>query len=121
MAKIKVLVVEDEYLIRMDLVDSLLDEGFEVLAADNADDAIAILESDDQIQVMFTDIDMPGSMNGLILSSAVRDRWPPIKIVVTSGQRVRPSATDLPEGSLFFAKPYDHSKVAASFRAMLAA
>ena len=121
MSKIKVLVVEDEFLIRMDLVDYLVDEGFEVLAADQADDAIAILESDDQIQVMFTDIDMPGSMNGLILSSTVRNRWPPIKIVVTSGQLVKPFPADLPEGSLFFSKPYNHADVAASFRAILIA
>ncbi len=118
MAKISVLVVEDEFLIRMDLVDHLSGEGFEVFEASNADEAIAILEANDRIQVLFTDVDMPGSMDGLKLSAAVRDRWPPVRIVVTSGHRaVVP--TDLPEGSLFYAKPYDHAAVAASLRGLL--
>lgn len=84
-SKINILVVEDEFLIRMDLVDYLSGEGFEVFEAAHTDEAIAILEANDQIQVMFTDVDMPGSMDGLKLSAAVRDRWPPVRIVVTSG------------------------------------
>ncbi|WP_342778220.1 response regulator [Mesorhizobium norvegicum] len=83
-----VLVVEDEPLIRMDIVDFLLGEGFEVLEAANADEAIDLLEANAQIQIMFTDIDMPGSMDGIKLAAAVRDRWPPVRIVATSGQAV---------------------------------
>lgn len=113
--KIKVLVVEDEFMIRMDLVDYLSNEGFEVFEAENADEAISILEANETIQVLFTDVDMPGSMDGLKLSAAVRDRWPPVKIVVTSGYRMV-SLTDLPEGSLFYGKPYDHARIAASLR-----
>ncbi|WP_258589656.1 response regulator [Mesorhizobium sp. AR02] len=110
-----VLVVEDEPLIRMDIVDFLIGEGFEVLEAANADEAIDLLEANAQIQIMFTDIDMPGSMDGIKLSAAVRDRWPPIRIVATSGHRAV-SVTDLPKGSLFYAKPYDNAAIATSLR-----
>jgi DNA-binding NtrC family response regulator len=70
------------------------------------------------IELLFTDIDMPGSMDGLKLSAAVRDRWPPVKIIVTSGNRPV-KATDLPDGGVFFSKPYDHGEVVASFRELL--
>lgn len=115
MSKITVLVVEDEAIIRMDLVDFLTEEGFEVFEASNADEAIALLETNDKIQVIFTDVDMPGSMDGLKLSAAVRNRWPPVKIVVASGHRAV-ALTDLPEGSLFYAKPYDQIELVASLR-----
>eukprot|EP01035_Chromulina_nebulosa_P042709 gene42709-57821_t len=81
---ITVLVVEDEILVRMDIAMSLEAEGFVVLEAANADEAIDILNSRSDIRLMFTDIDMPGSMDGLKLAMAVRDRWPPVKIIVTS-------------------------------------
>ncbi len=67
---------------------------------------------------MFTDVDMPGSMDGLKLSAAVRNRWPPVKIVVTSGKRLV-EITDLPDGGVFFAKPYVYDQVIASFRTLL--
>jgi len=114
-SKIGILVVEDEFLIRMDLVEYLSEEGFEVFEAAHADEAIAILEANDQIRVMFTDVDMTGTMDGLKLSAAVRDRWPPVKIVVTSGHRAV-TLKELPEGSLFYPKPYDHAALAASMR-----
>ena len=102
----------------MALAEHLSDEGFEVFEAANADEAISILETNDAIQVMFTDIDMPGSMDGLKLSAAVRNRWPPVRIVVTSGHRVV-TRTDLPEGSLFYPKPYDHAAITTSLRDFL--
>jgi CheY-like chemotaxis protein len=72
------------------------------------------------IRLIFTDIDMPGSMDGLKLAAAVRKRWPPVKIIVTSGaQTIKTS--DLPEGSAFFGKPYNHASVLGSIREMLAA
>ena len=118
MTKIAVLVVEDEVLIRMDIADQLRERGFEVLEASTADEAIEILENNDAIRVLFTDIDMPGSMDGLKLSSAVRDRWPPIKIVVTSGHRLV-DITDLPDGSVFYAKPYDHHVITAAMHELM--
>lgn len=100
----KVLVVEDEPLIRMDLVAVLEDMGFPVLEATNADEAIAMLESDPAITTVITDVDMPGTMDGLALTFLVRDRWPPCHLVVVSGHR-RPKISDMAEGSRFIRKP----------------
>src|SRR6202048_1619582 len=91
-----VLIVEDEALLRMDAVDMIAAAGFEAVEAANADEAIEILEARRDITVGFTDIQMPGSMEGLKLARAVRGRWPPIKIVATSGH-VDVAKTDLPE------------------------
>src|ERR1700688_385837 len=101
-----VLIVDDEPLVRLCAVETVADAGFEVIEAANADEAIRILESRSDIHVVFTDVHMPGSMDGLKLAHAVRNRWPPIKIIVTSG-RDPVTEQDLPEGSRFFAKPYD--------------
>jgi CheY-like chemotaxis protein len=115
-----ILVVEDDPLLRMAAVDFVEEAGFEVVEAANADEAVAILENRTDIRVVFTDIDMPGSMNGLKLAAAVRDRWPPIDIVIVSGH-VRPTEADLPPRSLFFSKPYDEAKVAAVLQRLVAA
>ena len=114
-----VLIVEDEFLLRMDAVDMIEAAGFDALEAANADEAIAILESRLDITVVFTDIQMPGSMDGLKLARAVRGRWPPIKIVATSGH-VEVSETDLPEGGRFLAKPYSSVQVAGVLRELTA-
>src|SRR5512140_2219193 len=105
-----VLVVEDEFLLRMDAVDMIAEAGFEVLEAGNADEAIGILESRRDITVVFTDIQMPGSMDGLKLARAVRGRWPPVKIIATSGH-LHLGETDLPEGGRFLPKPYSSVQV----------
>ena len=99
-----VLVVEDEFLIRMHAAEMIEEAGFEVVEASNADEAVAVLEARLDIAVVFTDIQMPGSMNGLKLAIAVRERWPPIHIVATSGL-VDVRTGDLPEGGLFFRSP----------------
>jgi CheY-like chemotaxis protein len=114
--KISVLVVEDEALVRMDIADQLMADGYEVFEAANADEAVAILEAESSITILFTDIDMPGSMDGLKLA-AVHGRWP-VKIVVTSGHRLV-EVTDIPDGSVFYAKPYQHDVITASFRELL--
>ncbi|GAC1330789.1 MAG: response regulator [Bradyrhizobium sp.] len=112
-----VLIVEDEFFLRMDAVDMIASAGFEVLEAANADEAIEILEARPDIAVVFTDIQMPGSMDGLKLARAVRGRWPPIKIVATSGQiDVKP--VDLPEGGRFLPKPYSPTQVTGMLREM---
>jgi CheY-like chemotaxis protein len=112
-----VLIVEDEALLRMDAVDMIAAAGFEVVEAANADQAIDILEARPDIAVVFTDIQMPGSMDGLKLARAVRGRWPPIKIVATSGL-VNVRETDLPEGGRFLPKPYSPMQVAGMLREM---
>src|SRR6185503_524035 len=108
---VTILVVEDEALIRLDIVDNLQAAGFRVLEAANADEAIAILKERDDVELVFTDVDMPGSMDGLRLVTYVRKRWPPIKLIVTSGMVV-PNVSDLPKGVPFFSKPYDTRRVA---------
>jgi CheY-like chemotaxis protein len=110
-----VLVVEDEFLLRMDAVDMIQAAGFEVVEAANADEAIETLEARRDISVVFTDIQMPGSMDGLKLARAVRGRWPPIKIVATSGH-VGVAEIDLPEGGRFLAKPYSAVQVMGVLR-----
>jgi len=110
-----VLIVEDEPLVRLSAVKMIEDAGFEVIEAPNADEAIRILESRRDIRVVFTDVQMPGSMDGLKLAHAVRNRWPPIKIIVTSG-RHPVTGRDLPEGGRFFAKPYDPIQITDTLR-----
>ncbi|MGV3575207.1 MAG: response regulator [Devosia sp.] len=116
---ITVLVVEDEPLIRMDIADQLQELGFTALAAANADEALELLMVNRDIRVVFTDVDMPGSMDGLKLAAAVRDRWPPIRIIVTSGHR-RVTTADLPAESQFIGKPYLAADIATAMRQMLA-
>src|SRR6266436_8242263 len=113
-----VLIVEDEFLLRMDAVDMIAAAGFEAVEAANADEAIKILEARRDITVVFTDIQMPGSMDGLKLARAVRGRWPPIKIVATSG-RVAIAETDLPEGGRFLPKPYNPMQVTGVLRELI--
>jgi DNA-binding NtrC family response regulator len=115
--RISVLVVEDETIIRMSIVDELEDAGFEVFQASNAAQAIEVLIANSSIEVMFTDVDMPGGVDGLKLAASVRDRWPPIKIVVTSGHR-KVDVNALPVETCFVAKPYDPTAVIRSIREM---
>jgi CheY-like chemotaxis protein len=110
-----VLIVEDELLIRMDAVDMIRTGGFDVVDAENADEAILILEHRFDISVVFTDIQMPGSMDGLKLAAAIRDRWPPIKIVATSGL-LKICSGGLPSGSHFLPKPYSTSQIVGALR-----
>jgi two-component system, response regulator PdtaR len=114
-----VLIVEDEALVRMTAVDMVEEAGFEVLEATNADEAILLLEARRDITVVFTDIEMPGSMDGLRLAHAVRGRWPPIKIIATSGRYVVRDG-DLPSGGLFLAKPYSSDQISSALRNLTA-
>src|SRR5260370_26631743 len=91
----KVLVVEDEMMLRMRAVDIVEDAGFTPIEAVNADEALAILESRSDIELLFTDIQMPGSMDGLKLAHAVHERCPSIKIILVSGQ-LTPTEADKP-------------------------
>lgn len=114
-----VIVVEDEAIVRMDIAMSLQDEGFIVLEASNADEALDLLDAHPEICLMFTDIDMPGSMDGLKLAAEVRDRWRPVKIIIASGHR-QLSHDLLPIDGKFFSKPYEHVSVISAMREMLA-
>lgn len=98
-----ILVVEDESFINLMVSEDLRRAGHMVISAYSADQAIAILESRNDIRLVFTDVDMPGSMDGLKLAAAVRDRWPPVQIVITSGRY--PEAV-VPGSMTFLPKPY---------------
>ncbi|HEY5796205.1 MAG TPA: response regulator [Bosea sp. (in: a-proteobacteria)] len=115
MSKPVVLIVEDEPLLRMDAVDFIEEAGFEAVEAAHADEAIAILKARHDITVVFTDIEMPGTMDGIKLAHAVRDGWPPVAIVVASG-RIIPREGELPTGVLYINKPYRPVEVIAALK-----
>jgi len=110
-----VLVVEDEILIRVSAVEMVKQAGFEAIEASDADEAIGILESRNDIWAVFTDVQMPGSIDGLKLAQVVRRRWPPVALIVTSG-RAHVQETDLPTGGRFLSKPYQCSELKAALR-----
>ncbi|MER8845371.1 sensor histidine kinase [Mesorhizobium australicum] len=115
-----VLVVEDEMVLRMRAVDIVEDAGFTAVEAVNADEALSILEARSDISLLFTDIQMPGSMDGLKLAHAVHDRWPAIKIILVSGQ-VNPTEAERPADSRFFGKPVGVEEMTAQLQAMIGA
>ena len=113
-----VLVVEDEMLLRMRAVDMVEDAGFTSIEAVDADQAVAILESRSDIALLFTDIQMPGSMDGLNLAHVVHKRWPPIKIIIVSGQ-LKLADLDIPADSRFFGKPLEAKVMIAHMRSVI--
>jgi two-component sensor histidine kinase/ActR/RegA family two-component response regulator len=115
-----VLVVEDEMVLRMRAVDIVEDAGFNPVEAINADQALAILESRSDISLLFTDIQMPGTMDGLKLAHAVHNRWPAIKIVLVSGQ-IKPTEAEKPTDSRFFGKPLAVEQMVAELQNMMGA
>ena len=112
-----VLVVDDEFLVRLNALSLLEEAGFGVLEAGSADEAIAVLERRKDIRIVFTDINMPGSMDGLRLAHAIRDRWPPIDIVLTSG-RMCVRDEDMPERGVFLGKPYEPGELVEMVRSL---
>ena len=114
-----VLVVEDDWLLRLIAIEIVEDAGLVAIEAANADEAIAILECRADIVLIFTDVDMPGSMDGLRLAHAVRRRWPPIKIIIVSG-KTHLSNADLPSDARFFSKPYSVPNMISELRSLVA-
>ncbi|MBB5049769.1 CheY-like chemotaxis protein [Rhodopseudomonas rhenobacensis] len=112
-----VLIVEDDALLRMLAADVVEDAGHVAVQARDADEALAILRTRRDIAMVFTDINMPGSMNGLELAYAVRAGWPPIKIVVASG-RIRLSPAEMPPECDFLGKPYLMSDLTAQLQSL---
>ena len=111
-----VLIVEDDQLLMALTAGIVEDAGFEAIQAGDADQAVAILKTRSDIALLLTDVDMPGSMDGVKLAHAVRDRWPPIKIIVVSS---RVPDRDLPAGSRFFRKPYHAGTMILEMRSLL--
>ena len=110
-----VLVVEDEFLVRLHAVHLVEQAGFEAVEAASADEAISILEARKDIRIVFTDIHMPGSMDGLKLAHAIRERWPPIELILTSGH-FNLTSSDLPARGCFFPKPYQDDAIINALR-----
>ena len=113
-----VLIVEDDMILRMRSVDIVEDAGYTPVEAVDADEALGILQSRSDIALLFTDIQMPGSIDGLKLAHAVRKRWPPIKIILVSGQ-LKLSDLELPAESRFFGKPLEAEVMIAQMRRMI--
>lgn len=110
-----VLVVEDDPLQRMDMCDMVRDAGYLPVEARDARHAVAILERRQDIRVVFTDIDMPGAMDGMRLAAIVRHRWPPVEIIVTTAGRA-PALDTLPARAVFLPKPLDGERAGAALR-----
>src|SRR5712672_704637 len=113
-----VLVVEDEMLLRIRAVDMVEDAGYTSVEAVDAVEALEILESRSDIALLFTDIQMPGSMDGLKLAHVVHERWPPIKIILVSGQ-MKLSKTDIPVGTRFFGKSLEATEMIAEMQDLI--
>jgi len=116
----KILVVEDEPLIRLGMVAMLEDAGYDAFEAPHADAAIVKLDADKDIRLVITDVDMPGTMDGVKLAHYIRNRWPPIQIIVVSG-KVGLASDALPSGARFFSKPYEERLVLAALAELGAA
>ena len=114
-----VLVVEDDFLNRLHAVNLVEDAGYIPVEASNADEAITILEARKDIRIVFTDIDMPGSMDGLKLAHAIRERWPPIELILTSGH-FHLSDDEIPERGRFFPKPYRDQEIISALQHFVA-
>lgn len=117
-AKHTILIVEDEAIIRFELADFFNDAGYSVFEASDADEAIAIMTRESSIRIVLTDIQLPGSMNGLKLAHYVRDRYPPTVLLVTSGM-AHVAVEDLPVDSRFIAKPFDPARLLQQIEIMV--
>jgi two-component system, response regulator PdtaR len=115
-----ILIVEDEALVRALGVGIFLDAGFRVTEAVNSDEALEFLDAESEVQLLFTDVNMPGTIDGLALARQVRGRWPHIGIIVVSGQ-LMPQPYELPAGGRFHRKPYDPDAVVRHARELTAA
>jgi CheY-like chemotaxis protein len=113
-----ILVVEDDPIIRMGALRLVADAGFEALEAENGDEAIRILEARSDVHLVFTDVGMPGTMDGIKLAHYIRQRWPLVKLIVASGKAIL-DESHLPAGARFFPKPYSDSTIVGAMMGML--
>ena len=106
-----VLLVENEAVIRMETALAIEDAGYAVLAVGNADEAMAVLNAPNDIRAVFTEIRLPGRLNGLDLGRAIAERWPPMRVIVTSGDRRR---EHIPADWRYIQKPYCGSEIVSA-------
>lgn len=112
-----ILIVEDEALVRFDLVDFFTDAGWRVFDAEDADQAIVILDRHKEIRAVLTDVQMPGSMDGVKLAHYVRERFPPTVLFIVSGNAPIPES-ELPARARFLPKPFDPHKLLRQIESM---
>jgi DNA-binding NtrC family response regulator len=113
-----VLIVQEELVLRMDVVETFEEAGFKVFQAGTAEMAIVVLQREPTIRVVFTDVDLPGTTDGLALAHYVRQRWPPTILLVGSG-RMPLDATTLPSKAAFVQKPYIQGRLAKAVQGTL--
>jgi DNA-binding NtrC family response regulator len=113
-----VLLVEDEKLLRWNATNILEDEGFKVIEAENAEAALQVMRSRSDVRLLFTDIQMPGSLDGMDLARKVHEQWPKVKLLITSGN-LKPSRAQIPDDGHFIGKPYDGDQVTAEVGQLL--
>jgi CheY-like chemotaxis protein len=113
-----ILVVEDEVLVRLAVAETLRDAGYSVIEAANGDEALEVLATSTQIDVVFTDVNMPGSLDGVALGRYVRSTRPGLKVIVASGRVARAAA--LEAADVFLAKPYDPENIVKAVGSVLA-
>ena len=114
-----ILVVEDEAIVRMHAVTVLEDAGFSTVEAANGEEAIALLEARSDIRIVFTDIQLGEGMDGLALARAIRERWPPVELLLASG-RMRVDPAQMPERGVFLGKPYQAGQLVQCVRSLVA-
>ena len=112
-----VLVVEDEPLVRLHTIGVVENAGFQAIGARHADEAVHTLEARNDIRLVITDVMMPGSMDGLRLANVIRDRWPPINLILISANRI--AVSDIPERGKFFSKPINDRQIEQASRDFL--
>ena len=118
-SKTVILVVEDNALIRLGAIDFIVAAGFDALEAKSADEAISILQMRPDVRLVFTDVEMPGSIDGLKLAHYIRGRWPAVRMIVVSG-KIFLEQSHLPAGARYFSKPYSDISIIETMNGMLA-
>ena len=113
-----VLVVEDHILLQMAALDLVESAGFEGVGASNADEAISILEVRQDIKIVLTDVEMPGTMDGVRLAHFIRERWPPVHLIIVSGKAVL-QESHMPTGTKFYSKPYEDETIIAELQRLM--
>jgi len=114
-----VLVVEDEPLIRFNVAEALRSEGLEVVGLANGDDALQVIQDRPDVKAIFTDINMPGMIDGLTLVKFVKDAYPGIALFVAYGRPSTSLLNQLPQGAKFYAKPYKVSELVEAIKASI--
>lgn len=117
--RLPVLIIEDEPVLRIEVIDMVERAGFEAVESTSVEDAIHTLEERLDIRIVYIDLDMPRGVKGIEIAAAIRDRWPPIDIILTAANFAK-ADLDLPARAEFYSKPIQHRDVVAAMRRMAA-